>query len=79
FRDVKPHNFVITQTTHILLIDFGTAAPVLPPSQDGSQLVPKQYCLVPCGTCDYISPKILKAHEQALTDWLSLGAMLYEM
>ncbi|KAF8823515.1 hypothetical protein HHX47_DHR10000379 [Lentinula edodes] len=65
-RDVKPHNFVITQTAHILLIDFGTAAPVLPPSQDGSRLVPKQYCLVPCGTCDYISPEILKAHEQAL-------------
>lgn len=39
---------------------------MLPPSQDGSRLVPKQYCLVPCGTCDYISPEILKAHEQAL-------------
>ncbi|KAJ3784639.1 kinase-like protein [Lentinula aff. detonsa] len=65
-RDIKPHNFVITQTAHIKLIDFGTAAPLQPPSPDGSRLIPKQYCLVPCGTCDYISPEILKAHEQAL-------------
>lgn len=33
---------------------------------DGSQSIPKQYCLVPCGTCDYISPEILLAHEEAL-------------
>ncbi|KAF9067938.1 kinase-like domain-containing protein [Rhodocollybia butyracea] len=65
-RDIKPHNFVITPTAHILLIDFGSAAPLQPPARDGSRLVSKQYCLVPCGTCDYISPEILKAHEQAL-------------
>ena len=33
---------------------------------DGSQSISKQYCLVPCGTCDYISPEILLAHENAL-------------
>lgn len=65
-RDIKPHNFVITPTAHILLIDFGSAAPLLPPRPDGSQRVPKQYCMVPCGTCDYISPEILEAHEAAL-------------
>ncbi|KAE9394240.1 kinase-like protein [Gymnopus androsaceus JB14] len=65
-RDIKPHNFVITPTAHVLLIDFGSAAPLQPPARDGSRQVPKQYCLVPCGTCDYISPEILKAHEQAL-------------
>ncbi|KAH9014496.1 kinase-like protein [Lactarius pseudohatsudake] len=88
-RDVKPHNFVITRTAHIQLIDFG------------SRLVPPEYCRVPCGTCDYISPEILQAHEAALvaielsdgegeenagedgygaeTDWWSAGAMIYEM
>lgn len=65
-RDVKPHNFVLTPTAHVLLIDFGSAAPLLPPRVDGSQLIPQRYCLVPCGTCDYISPEILKAHEEAL-------------
>ncbi|KAF5353659.1 hypothetical protein D9758_008628 [Tetrapyrgos nigripes] len=65
-RDIKPHNFVLTPTSHILLIDFGSAAPLLPPNKDGVQLVPKRFCIVPCGTCDYISPEILKAHEQAL-------------
>lgn len=28
--------------------------------------MPKKYCLVPCGTCDYISPEILLCHEEAL-------------
>ncbi|KAJ7444570.1 kinase-like domain-containing protein [Mycena galericulata] len=62
-RDIKPHNFVLTPDAHVLLIDFGSAAPL---EGDGGRLLPKRYCLVPCGTCDYISPEILNAHEQAL-------------
>ena len=65
-RDIKPHNFVLTPDAHVLLIDFGSAAPLLPPNPDGTQSISKQYCLVPCGTCDYISPEILLAHEDAL-------------
>ncbi|RPD58921.1 kinase-like protein [Lentinus tigrinus ALCF2SS1-6] len=65
-RDIKPHNFVITGTAHVRLIDFGSAAPLLSAAPDGSQVVPSEYCLVPCGTCDYISPEILQAHEAAL-------------
>jgi serine/threonine protein kinase len=57
---------VLNPTAHILLIDFGSAAPLLPPQADGSQQIPKRHCLVPCGTCDYISPEILQAHEEAL-------------
>jgi serine/threonine protein kinase len=60
--DVKPHNFVLDRTAHVRLIDFGSAAPLVP----GSRLVPPEYCRVPCGTCDYISPEILQAHESAL-------------
>jgi serine/threonine protein kinase len=56
----------LTSDAHVLLIDFGSAAPLLPPNVDGSQSISKQYCLVPCGTCDYISPEILLAHEEAL-------------
>lgn len=66
--DIKPHNFVLTQHAHVLLIDFGSAAPLLPPGPDGSQFLAKQYCLVPCGTCDYISPEILRTHEEALVE-----------
>lgn len=57
---------MLKPTGHILLIDFASAAPLLPSSDDGVQLLPKRYCVVPCGTCDYISPEILKAHEEAL-------------
>jgi serine/threonine protein kinase len=57
---------VLTPSAHILLIDFGSAASLLPPRDDGSQQIPKRNCLVPCGTCDYISPEILLAHEEAL-------------
>ena len=28
--------------------------------------MPKEYCAIPCGTCDYISPEILECHEAAL-------------
>jgi len=60
--DVKPHNFVLNRAAHVQLIDFGSAAPLVP----GSRVVPPEYCRVPCGTCDYISPEILQAHESAL-------------
>lgn len=66
FRDIKPHNFIVKSDGHLLLTDFGSAAPLLPTTPDGVQLLPKKYCLVPCGTCDYISPEILQSHEEAL-------------
>jgi serine/threonine protein kinase len=65
-RDIKPHNFVLTREARVQLVDFGSAAPLLPPGPDGSQKLPRKHCLVPCGTCDYISPEILEAHEEAL-------------
>jgi serine/threonine protein kinase len=64
--DIKSHNFVLTKDAHLQLIDFGSAAPLLPVNEEGARLIAKQHCAVPCGTCDYISPEILKAHERAL-------------
>src|SRR6202034_3209680 len=64
--DIKPHNFVLAANAHVLLIDFGSSAPLLPPRQDGSQQIEKRYCLLLCGTCDYISPEVLRANEEAL-------------
>lgn len=64
--DIKPHNFVLTSRFHLRLIDFGSAASLSPPEADGSQNIPQRHSLVPCGTCDYISPEILQAHEDAL-------------
>ncbi|KAG8221470.1 UbiA prenyltransferase family-domain-containing protein [Butyriboletus roseoflavus] len=53
-------------TLRDLHTDFGSAAPLSPPDPDGSQNIPQRHSLVPCGTCDYISPEILQAHEDAL-------------
>ncbi|KZT21058.1 hypothetical protein NEOLEDRAFT_1139901 [Neolentinus lepideus HHB14362 ss-1] len=60
---IKPQNFVLASSARLQLIDFGTAAPLLLSRADGSRRVPRCYCLFPC---DYISPEILAAHEQAL-------------
>lgn len=65
-RDIKPGNFVLTAAAHLQLIDFGSAAPLLDPDGDGVRRLPKEHCVVPCGTCDYIAPEILRAHERAL-------------
>jgi len=65
-RDIKPSNFVITPEAHLLLIDFGSSVRLLPAQPNGVQLVPKASCLVLCGTCDYISPEILRMQEDAL-------------
>lgn len=65
--DVKPQNFVITATSHLKLIDFGSAAPLQPPDAETHiQYVLKRYCLLPCGTVDYIAPEILDMYEAAL-------------
>lgn len=66
FRDVKPQNLVITTSSHIKLIDFGTAAPLLAPDDDGAELVARKHCLMLCGTVDYIAPEILQHHENLL-------------
>lgn len=65
-RDIKPHNFVIAHYARLKLIDFGCAAPLINSDSRLPRYVAKPYCLVPCGTCDYISPEILQAHEDAL-------------
>ncbi|KIM24588.1 hypothetical protein M408DRAFT_331703 [Serendipita vermifera MAFF 305830] len=65
-RDIKPSNFVVASNGHLLLIDFASSARLLPPDSEGVQLIPKESCLVLCGTCDYISPEILAMQEDAL-------------
>ncbi|KAG7095260.1 hypothetical protein E1B28_006033 [Marasmius oreades] len=65
-RDVKPHNFVITEEKKILILDFGSAAPAHGLDEEGHRILSKEHCQMPVGTCDYVSPEILKAHEVAL-------------
>ncbi|KAH8913992.1 kinase-like protein, partial [Atractiella rhizophila] len=57
-RDIKPSNILLSSSSHIFLTDFGSSAPLLQESK-----VPREACIVPIGTCDYIAPEILKWHE----------------
>ncbi|ODN72965.1 hypothetical protein, variant [Cryptococcus amylolentus CBS 6039] len=65
-RDIKPHNFIITETHHLLLTDFGSAAvlKVAPPGD--LPYVPWHLCTQPIGTPDYIAPEILAIAEDAI-------------
>jgi serine/threonine protein kinase len=47
FRDIKPHNFVLASIAHVL-IDFGSAAPILPPNKDGGWKSVNFEAVLPC-------------------------------
>ncbi|CAO3680411.1 unnamed protein product [Umbelopsis vinacea] len=75
-RDIKPQNILIDAHGHIKLADFGSCITL---DQHG-----KVTSTTPVGTCDYISPEVLQAHEGNVlygteVDWWSVGIVLYEM
>ncbi|QRW14076.1 Serine/threonine-protein kinase [Ceratobasidium sp. AG-Ba] len=68
-RDIKPSNMAITSSKHLQVLDFGCAAPISLSTTGSSpphRVLPYDDCLIPCGTCDYLSPEILIWHESAL-------------
>ncbi|KAG8703473.1 hypothetical protein FRC08_002815 [Ceratobasidium sp. 394] len=67
-RDIKPSNLAITSSKHLQLLDYGCAAPLSLSTTSPSprRVLPYDDCLVPCGTCDYLSPEVLIWHENAL-------------
>ncbi|KAG2183494.1 hypothetical protein INT43_006500 [Umbelopsis isabellina] len=75
-RDIKPQNILIDAHGHVKLADFGSCINL---DEHG-----KVTSTTPVGTCDYISPEVLQAHEGNVkygteVDWWSVGIVLYEM
>ncbi|KAI8581705.1 hypothetical protein K450DRAFT_230808 [Umbelopsis ramanniana AG] len=75
-RDVKPQNILIDAHGHVKLADFGSCITL---DNNG-----KVTSTTPVGTCDYISPEVLQAHEGNVqygteVDWWSVGIVLFEM
>ncbi|RUP46483.1 hypothetical protein BC936DRAFT_146901, partial [Jimgerdemannia flammicorona] len=75
-RDIKPQNILISSTGHIKLADFGSCIRL-----NANKTVTSP---IPVGTCDYISPEVLRAGEGDVSygvevDWWSVGILLYEL
>ena len=68
-RDVKPDNFLLKRSNHLLLSDFGIAVG-LPDFSQGPVDV--------AGTYDYTAPEQLKGQPSPASDQYALGVVAYE-
>jgi hypothetical protein len=72
-RDLKPSNVLVTPDGHVMVLDFGLAAPIHAATFDGAGDDAIS------GTVAYMSPEHSgSAPLTAASDWYSLGTMLYE-
>jgi eukaryotic-like serine/threonine-protein kinase len=66
-RDVKPANVMIGRDDHVVLLDFGLAAPI------------RSATTMAAGTLDYVAPEQLWGESPGPSaDWHSFGVMLFE-
>ncbi|BGP14617.1 hypothetical protein JCM10213v2_002566 [Rhodosporidiobolus nylandii] len=63
-RDVKPQNMLIEADGHLLLTDFGSAAPFTPETTS----IARKYCRALTGTPDYIAPEVLRHAEMVFEE-----------
>jgi len=79
YRDIKPHNVVVGEDGHLVLVDFGLAKRHVKSPRGANSLV---------GTPDYSAPEVLrtgvsknssgKGYGKA-ADWWGVGVMTFEM
>lgn len=71
-RDLKPENMVVDRTTsHLKLVDFGTAKNLVDPALNGPNFV---------GTPEYMAPETIENKEAtAASDLWALGCILFQL
>ncbi|GAA5855487.1 hypothetical protein JCM8547_007856 [Rhodosporidiobolus lusitaniae] len=63
-RDIKPQNMLLQADGHLLLTDFGSAAPLTP----GTTNVTRKHARALVGTPDYIAPEVLRHAEKVFEE-----------
>ena len=71
-RDLKPSNVLVTPAGRVVILDFGLADVVAPPSP----LQTREEGL--WGTVAYMSPEQVEGQRSPASDWYAVGVMLYE-
>src|SRR2546426_10506188 len=71
-RDLKPSNVLVTPAGRVVILDFGIADVVAPPSP----LQTREEGL--WGTVAYMSPEQVEGQRSPASDWYAVGVMLYE-
>lgn len=79
-RDIKSENIMLTDTGHIILIDFGSAKKLLNDSHNNNNNNNNVTTSSFVGTAECMPPEVIEGKSYSFEfDWWSFGVLMYEM
>ena len=79
-RDIKSENIMLTDTGHIILIDFGSAKKLLNDSHNNNNNISNAITSSFIGTAECMPPEVVERKSYSFEfDWWSFGVLMYEM